>query len=224
VLILACADGAGTARHADVGARLLCEQVTRLILDDLAAGLPAAQVEHDTVLYWCQATRKLLEEEARRLECTPRDLAATVLLAVVGESAAAFAQLGDGAIVARRGDDYHPVFWPQAGEYANATNFLTDPDFPKYLLFEHRPERVAELALFTDGLQRLALDFRTQTAHRPFFEPMFRRLRESALADDLQAALRQYLNSAAINQRTDDDKTLILATRLAADGAPTHPA
>jgi hypothetical protein len=224
VLVIACADGAGTARHGDVGAARLCQEIVRLVLDDLGDRLPVGQVERNTVLYWCDATRRHLQEEAQRLECTPRDLAATTLLAVVGESAAAFAQLGDGAIVALRGDDYQPVFWPQSGEYANATNFLTDPNFEKYLLFEQRAERVAELALFTDGLQRLALDYRTQTAHRPFFEPMYRRLREAASADELQPALEQYLNSAAINQRTDDDKTLILATRLAADGAPTHPA
>lgn len=63
------------------------------------------------------------------LEVGLRDLACTILLAIVGADAAVFAQLGDGAIITGEGDHYTPVFWPPAGEYANVTDFLTDADF-----------------------------------------------------------------------------------------------
>ena len=52
VLVLACADGAGSAGHADAGARLACRGVVRLILDDLRDGLPAARIEKDMALSW----------------------------------------------------------------------------------------------------------------------------------------------------------------------------
>jgi hypothetical protein len=68
--------------------------------------------------------------------------------------------------------------------------------------------------MMTDGLQRLALDFRTQAPHEPFFSPLFKALRSAPVAEDLAVPLRQLLSSSSVNERTDDDKTLLLATRL----------
>jgi hypothetical protein len=72
------------------------------------------------------------------------------------------------------------------------------------------------VALLTDGLQGLALRFSTREAHGPFFEPMFARLRREREGEPkgLGKELRAFLGSAPVNQRTDDDKTLVLATRL----------
>ena len=75
----------------------------------------------------------------------------------------------------------------------------------------------------TDGLQMLALNFAGRTAHRPFFEPMFRRLRSAAPGEGLPLALRRFLNSPAVNGRSDDDKTLILATRVPPRAPTTQP-
>src|SRR5262249_11022537 len=127
-------------------------------LADLREGLIAAKIERDSVLYWLEEARKELRKEAEQRETTVRDLACTLLLAIVGEQAAAFAQIGDGAIVTRYDDAYRPVFWPQGGEYANSTNFITDDDFDDSLEFASFEERIDELALFSDGLQRLALN------------------------------------------------------------------
>ena len=75
--------------------------------------------------------------------------------------------------------------------------------------------RIDEVALFSDGLQRLALHYQTRTAHAGFFKPMLATLR-AAPADALESLSTQlaaYLSSPAVNERTDDDKTLVLATR-----------
>ena len=75
---------------------------------------------------------------------------------------------------------------------------------------------VEEIALFTDGLENLVLNKAEKTVHAPFFDSMFRSVRASA-ADGVDAALSQglenYLSGPVITERTDDDKTLILATR-----------
>jgi hypothetical protein len=69
--------------------------------------------------------------------------------------------------------------------------------------------------MFSDGLQRLALVYESQTAYTPFFEPMFSVLRKADLAacDTLSDQLARFLSSPKVNERTDDDKTLVLATR-----------
>jgi Protein phosphatase 2C len=213
VLLLACADGAGSARFAEIGASLTCQTVLRLVRQDLAEGLQVAAIERDTALSWLVRVRSLLEQQATLLQTELGQLACTLLLTVVGEDAVVFVQIGDGAMVFRQGPTYQPVFWPQTGEYANTTLFVTDPDYDVNLAFELRRERIDELGLFSDGLQMLALHYASRSAHQPFFHPMFERLRAAKPGERLPEALRQFLTSAAVTARSDDDKTLILATR-----------
>jgi hypothetical protein len=223
ILLLAVADGAGSAQYAERGAQLACETVLQRILADLRDGLAVAGIERDTAHYWLYEARQGLGREAEQRGVTPRALACTLLLAVIGESAGVFAQVGDGAIVTRFGDEYRPVFWPQGGEYANSTNFLTDADFATHLEFAQFPERIDELAAFSDGLQRLALNLAVRTGHRPFFEPLFARLRAAGNGEELSEPLRQFLASPRVAQRSDDDKTVILATRVPCRAEPTNP-
>jgi hypothetical protein len=223
VLVLACADGAGSATHAETGARLACDRITRLVRADLREGLAVAHIDSDTAHSWHLRLRRELADEADRLGVGLRQLACTLLLAVVGESAAAFSQIGDGALVLAQAGGYEAVFWPQSGEYANTTNFVTDPEWDEHLAFAGRPARVDELALLTDGLQALALNFATRTVHGPFFRPMFQRLRVACPGEGLPRALRQFLESESVNARTDDDKTLILATRVPPRDTSTQP-
>ena len=111
------------------------------------------------------------------------------------------------------------MFWPQGGQYPNETWFVTDPNAINYLECTTLAESIAEIALLTDGLQPLALHYQSRQAHKPFFGPMFQGLRdypEDGCPMALTHALEQFLDSPAINQRTHDDKTLILASRLTA--------
>jgi hypothetical protein len=135
------------------------------------------------------------------------------MLALVSENSAAFAQIGDGAIVIRDGEDYRVVFWPEPGEYANETDFLTDERFADLVRMETIPNSIVEVAAFTDGLQRLSLDYAAQGPYQGFFRPAFDALRSTVDTELLQQPFRDFLDSPRINERTDDDKTLVLALR-----------
>src|SRR5579884_307004 len=135
VLVAACADGASSAAHAAVGARLACLGMVRVACEALRAGLPAPDVDARCLLRWHERVRGALSLEASLRNLELHDLACTLLTAVVGEDAAAFAQIGDGAIVYGEGGTYRTVFWPQAGEYASTTFFLTGRDFEERLAF-----------------------------------------------------------------------------------------
>jgi hypothetical protein len=131
---------------------------------------------------------------------------------VAGAESSAFFQVGDGAMILRRCGVYGVVFWPQSGEYANSTNFLTSDDFREQLAFS-AAGGCSDVALMTDGLERLALRFDSQTPHIPFFDPLFRALRAADDVAGLNEGLRQFLASESVQSRSDDDKTLILASR-----------
>lgn len=217
ILILACADGAGTAEFSSEGSRAACEGMIRLASTALQNGRVIESLNRDDLCSWYSALRHQIEREARSRGSDAREFACTLLTAVIGERHAVFAQIGDGAIVILDGDSYTAVFWPQTGEYASTTNFLTDQHVTEMMDFAVVEANVNELAMFTDGLQMLTLNFADRAVHAPFFVPMFKSLRSVSLAKELFMPLHQFLSSPEVNDRTDDDKTLLLATRLPQD-------
>jgi hypothetical protein len=102
---------------------------------------------------------------------------------------------------------------PMAGEYVNMTHFVTDENAIDILAVTVLPARADKVAVLSDGIQRLALDMETHTAHAPFFTPFFEVLAGATQAQEehLQTELARFLQSQAVNDRTDDDKTLALA-------------
>lgn len=213
VLIAVCADGAGSASHAHIGADLACWCFVEHLSAVAQSGKVRDGVTREDAIGWCQIIRDALTRRAERLQVPVRDLACTLLGAVVGDSSAVFLQIGDGAMVVSEGHGYETVFWPQSGEYANTTNFLTDPEFERSLEFSVRIGPITEVAAFTDGLERLILRFADRTVHSPFLQPMFTAMRSAAEMGDYFKALRRFLHSERVNERTNDDKTLILAVR-----------
>jgi Protein phosphatase 2C len=223
VLLAVCADGAGSAEHSHMGARIACESVIEAVSRDLDHGgltpFVAETIDDDRILGWLGEARNSIRLEAEASGMTVRDLACTLLLAVLGEQSALFVQIGDGVIVVADGDSFGLVFWPESGEYEGETDFLTDEVFADHIRVERRAGRIDELALLSDGLQRLALDYAARQPHGPFFAPLFQHLRTHD-PESLQGDLSRFLDSPRVNQRTDDDKTLILASRPV--GTPGH--
>jgi hypothetical protein len=215
-LLCLAADGAGSAKAAEIGAQVACETARDCIL---AWVLSADSLVWDAsmVEVWINDIRSKLLATAVASSLTLRDFACTLLGAVIGPDKAVFFQIGDGAMVAASGDVQGVVFWPAAGLYANMTYFVTDDEAVKNLHVLITDSRIDELAVFTDGLQRLALSFEQCSPHSPFFEPMFKVLRKQTPGDceALNVRMADFLQSPAINSRTDDDKTLILASRRA---------
>lgn len=219
ILVAVCADGAGSAPRSHEGAELACGALLGEVRDYLEAGRSLARLLPPAVEEWFIRVNAALHDLAAEHEAPARDFACTLLLAAVEPGAAVFAQIGDGAIVTSDGEnDYRPVFWPESGEYANMTFFVTEPEAIRHLQVAIVLDQgVDEVALFTDGIQSLALRYETRGAHAPFFRPMFARLRDEAPGDAevLSVGLRAFLESPKVNERTDDDKTLVLATRRA---------
>jgi hypothetical protein len=214
ILILACADGAGSAKEAQVGAAQTCTAITTCATAYFESGRTLSELTEDAVRSWMRELHGSLVSEAEQRGVTLRELACTLLFGMVGSDRAVFIQIGDGAIVTLQGEKYCPVFWPQAGEYQNTTFFVTDDEYEHRFQSQILEKSVTELAMFTDGLQMLALNYANKTAHDPFFKPMFEALRAVPDRQDLIVPLKQFLDSKHVNDRTDDDKTLILATRV----------
>ena len=215
IIIIAAADGAGSASRSDLGSKLACTEVVSCLIEHLSLEGGLSGVSIDTAQEWVDRICQLLRKKAFEDGAALRDYACTLLTAVITAESGLFMQVGDGAIVIGRDGLYAPAFWPTQGEYANTTVFVTDERAHEALQFDHRTECVDEVAVLTDGLQSLALKFDTKEAHSGFFRPLFERLaaEEPGESCDLRTQMIDWLGSPKILARTDDDKTLALATR-----------
>nr|WP_292598742.1 PP2C family serine/threonine-protein phosphatase [Mesorhizobium sp.] len=222
ILAATVCDGAGSAAHSEVGSWLAGQNLLELIFVHFAENGALDQIDRPKALGWVTEIAERIAAHARALGHEVRDYACTLLVAILGPTSTVFLQVGDGAMVVSHGseDGWSYVFWPQHGEFANTTNFVTSSNVADALEFEFAPRRIDEVALFSDGIENLVLHQASRSVHQPFFDAMFPAVRRSAVAGEdsaLSDGLKAYLLSPQICERTDDDKSLILATRSPAE-------
>ncbi len=214
-LVACVSDGAGTAPHSSSGSRMACEAIIQLAENRFETDHTMATLQPADVIEWCDRARRTIAKVAETRQRPLRDYASTLCGAVIAQQRSIFFQIGDGAIVARRSGAFGVVFWPQSGEYLNTTSFLTSSEFHERLQVCVVKGEFTDIALLTDGVERLALQFDALTPHAPFFHPLFAAVRAAQKSDVLTEDLKRFLESDSVTMRNDDDKTLLLACRIA---------
>jgi hypothetical protein len=218
VMLLVVSDGAGSARFSDIGSELACREFAANLELYLSDGKPIASLESSNVREWLGNVVEAINARAIADGEPQRDYACTLVAAIVSSTCAAFVQIGDGAMVVRDGpEEWCYIFWPQHGEYINTTRFITDLASLDQFEFTLVTNPVHEIAVFTDGIEPLVLHYATNTVHAPFFNKMLppvRSLGSPGFDAMLSQQLAAYLSSNVVCARTDDDKTLLLASRV----------
>jgi serine/threonine protein phosphatase PrpC len=237
VLIAAVADGAGSATFGEVGAQIAVRTAVSYLfqsdwdsfqdmfntqrssnVSELESEIsPPEDVSRShlpkPIFYALESAREAVEMEAQMRQSSVRELASTLIVVVATPQWVVATQVGDGAVVMEEADRAIALTAPQTGEYINETTFLVSPnalDTAQFLFWQGSP---THLAIFSDGLQMLALEMPTAKPHPPFFSPLFRFISQDNLdATDAQVELENFLTSPRVTQRTDDDLTLLLAT------------
>lgn len=220
VVIAVVADGAGSAQCAAEASSFVCKTFSDEVKETLQGehSLEGLDLEFGRLFVtYCQ---EQLRPRADAGGLDLREFATTFIGCVADLSEAVFFQLGDGGAIYSSVDNrerYVMAIPSVQSEYVNMTQFITDPFAMDNLRFFRVPLPLARIALFTDGLQNLAIDYTADDAgipFAPFFDPMFRPLKDQAPIGHLTEQLDAFLNSETINQRTDDDKTLVLVSRV----------
>lgn len=213
VLAAAVADGAGSATLAEVGAQIAVEAAVKTICDSQAM-LPQSDDEWRVFLTaTLQVARAAVEAEAAARQVASRDLACTLIAVVATPELIAVAQIGDGAAVAGDSEgNTIALTVPPCGEYINETIFLISPNAVETAQFQVHRQKMAHLAVFSDGLQMLALKIPEGTPHGPFFAPLFKFASSFTNEEDAKQQLESFLRSPRVSERTDDDLTLLLAS------------
>ena len=213
--IAGVSDGAGSAPYSQRGS----EEACCTALTQLSYGLDGRNCDLEAAFYnAAMAARQEIIRISNDEGHAIREYACTLLLFGIGPEGAAALQIGDGLIVYRvsGSPEWNYAIWPQRGEYANTTFFLTDEKYEEQVQVVSLPKEIVEVGLISDGLEPLALNYADKKVHAPFWEGLFKPVRESSqLAEmsDLLEPLENFLASDRVTSRTDDDLTLILASK-----------
>lgn len=211
-LLLIVADGAGSASCGAEGAEL----ATTVALEFLSeVDLPTTEDAWQMLLLeTAQYVHNTLEAHATTREKNIKDFACTLLLGVLTPSWVAAVQVGDGAIVGMNDETITRLTRAAHGEYASETVFVTSQDYLEHCSFTVvSSETITGLVLLTDGLEPVAMNLQADEPFAPFFNPLFRFVRNEKGAYEKSQALSEFLESERINKRTHDDKTLVLVVR-----------
>lgn len=225
ILLGAIADGAGSASQAELGAKLVVQSSLDFLQRWHEFALRRGEQQwvekldqNKTQRFFEHLLQRLqhdLRQRANSLGCDVSALASTLLVFIAHPQGLIAMQLGDGFLVIRRGDDpYQILFTPDKGEFANETVFLTSNNASQYLQVYHSPDPITFICAATDGLEKVAIQQRDWSAFPPFFQPLEIYLQATPNPEQEPDYLDNFLNSDRLNQRTQDDKTLLLAYYL----------
>jgi len=211
-VILAVADGLSTASKSDIGAKIAVRIAVSKIYESLYKSIPTDEKEWEIlIINGFHAVRNVLREQASSEGLKIKNYATTLIVAVVMDSTLITGQIGDGGVVAQfENDELSTISQPQRGEFANETMPITTRYVFRRIRFSFPKGKIKSFALFTDGIQSLALELPSNTPFPPFFIPFFDALKSTNDIKSTTSSLIELLESDRVCEKTDDDKTLVV--------------
>jgi hypothetical protein len=215
IIIGAVSDGMGSARRSDLGSKLAVKTALSQI-KSTQCWLNQPKNDEGAREIFRSVLRKVqgaLKKEADSGGYSVKDLNCTLLAFVATPEWLAAMQVGDGLIVVRpKGKDYQLLFMPDKGEFCNETTSVTSSHALEEMEVCVKSGSYEFICAATDGIENISLV--KPDNWRPF-EGFFKPLEEQIMMSTNSLAYKKkeiedFLNSEQINQKTDDDKTLLL--------------
>lgn len=214
VLLAAVADGAGSASESLKGATTACKAALDALEKSIQDSNDPKEDWKNKIADAFATAREAVFAEAEKLKKPPRELACTLIILAACPARAVAGQIGDGAaLVAGQSGELLNLTRPAETEYLNQTTFLTGDDALESIQVNCFSGPVQSIAMFTDGLQMLALKMPDAKPHQPFFAPLLKFMAAEHDSARRVEQLQKFLVSPKLSQRADDDLTLLLATR-----------
>jgi hypothetical protein len=213
VIVMAVADGAGSAELSQIGARLAANTASKVALARGAAWSKLSDSGAESAL------RNVLDRVAQQLvhfamraDIAVDLLATTLSVAIVTDERWSCARVGDSPAVVRESTEgLRTIARTPGSQYINETTFMTSSDWREMARVEHgKTSEIDAIALLTDGVAFLGINLAADEPGPGFFNPVF----DAMGSGELQPKdLQDLLNSPAARSRSDDDKAMTLAVR-----------
>lgn len=206
LLVAAVCDGAGSAKSSDVGAKECATTVCNFLIEHFNG---KSLVCDQAVFVEClTVVRNRLETCSRELDLSIRDLACTLVGAVLNEEGGCLFHIGDGIAVVELNDGSTVISLPENGEYSNETYFVTGSDWQDRFRVDSFSGITRNLVLMSDGAMSFAA--KDGKLFAPFMEPVTAYLSKVSEAEG-NVALHDTLADERTWKITSDDKTILVA-------------
>ncbi len=212
-VIVCVADGLGSARLSHIGS----ERAVRIALEAIKKQFDTHRDEDKARQAMIDVFREVnhdLRTLASQNKNDVRDYATTLICVLARSDSVVVGHIGDGAVVISKDNNISLLSAPQHGEYAGEVTPVTSSNFEDVQQISFRSLSPDYIAVFSDGLERLAIDSSEGRPFTPFFAPLFAAIAEAENTTSLSSDLEQFLKSDRLCERTDDDKTLVLVARI----------
>ena len=210
VLVAAVADGAGSADLAEVGAEIAAKTAVQAFCANGSVSGDDKNIR-SSLSDALKEAQNAVRAEASLRQVDVRQLATTLILVVATSEWVGAAQVGDGIAVVQDGDgNTIGLTIPESGEHVNATTFLNSHRNLKRAQVRLWRGTPTNVAILSDGLQRLALKMPSGVPHAPFFAPLFKFVSDIPESKQAKEELVQFLAAPRITDNTTDDLTLLL--------------
>ena len=208
-------DGAGSTNFGGQGASISCRTISTKISCHLK--LYKKLPTDEEFMSWIDHVRDQIFLASVQKNTTPRDFSATLQVVVTNGEETFSAQIGDGCSVFKdlETQKWFIPKWPDHGEYASTTYFITD-EIKVNCSLNRFTTPIDSVVSFTDGIERLALDFVSYQPHDGFFNAVAKPVHDSKKPGKdfvLTSELERFLSGNSVCSRTDDDITLVVAVR-----------
>lgn len=209
-VIIAIADGLGSAPRSDLGAQIVVESAVNAVTNLMAEGQTKSRLLlHAGIV---NARNDLFKTAAMEI-CQVHELASTILLIIASKDSIAVAHIGDGAIVVKGSDFVKIISEPENYEYANVVVPITSDEWENALRIYESAEPIECIAAFSDGLQNAALK-NVNASYQPFeafFNPLFSYSLQIKDSDTAGNDIKDFLMSEKVRGSSDDDMTLVIS-------------
>lgn len=233
-VIIAVSDGLGSAKYSDVASQFVCRTVVDhlshvvvaqhathtvqpTLLQKLFGGTDApAPIIQQAMIDATVATRDALVNLAQTNGHELREYGCTLMVAILAPNDWHVLHIGDGAVVGLESATVvKTLSTPDNGEYINVTVPLTSSEYRSHLRYAQGSDALYGMALLSDGVQPMCINYKTGVAYPGFFTPLIQWL--AAIPEtELSHAhpnLSKLLDSDKLRQKSDDDMTLVLVLR-----------
>jgi hypothetical protein len=206
-------DGAGSAKHSDMGSQVAAYTVVETLYENFQAN-PESQNRQEAIQQQVRdaviTARAKLQEHSESKDL--QSFHATLVGVIITPGTRLFFHIGDGCAVAISDKHWEQgvVSEPHNGEYANETFFYTLDDWQDYLRFQEVPQQADLILLMSDGAMGFVMARGQQQVDPGFIEPVDKFL---ASVDEKKGsnALAATLDDPKTHSITNDDKTLLWA-------------
>lgn len=224
-LLVAVADGLGSARHSHKGSEVAVQKSIETLEANILRANPALdesswqEIMRDSFAQAQQAIFDLAQSENLPIN----EFATTLICAVAGNEWLIVGQIGDSfAVIETEDGRLDTAIVPLRHEYAGVVISLTSSNALKHLIIKVSTEVIHAIVLSSDGLDSLAVAKRSDyMPYPPFFQPLLTFARTGVAPSEAEAELTKFLESDRVCERTDDDKTLLIATKISVSPKPS---